>query len=519
MPTLTIDGQAIEVPTGTTILQAASRLGIAIPTLCHVQELEPLTSCFVCVVQVVGHAKLTPACAMPVAEGMQVIASSPQVLAARRAAIELLLSDHLGECQAPCQLACPAGWDIPGFMQAAQAGDLAAAEAIARDGLALPAVLGHICAAPCQKACRRTERDQTLAIKSMHGFVGEYGLKRNATASEPDEPTPATPAKRVAIVGAGPAGLAAAHALAKAGHACTVFDAGAAPGGTLRDVPADQLPPSVLADEVAAIAALGVQFTPSVRLGQEITLPQLRAEFDAVLLAVGATLSPEMLGSDGPQIVEGKLKVDARTRATGAPNVFAAGAVAGRGGLAIRAVADGLAAAESIKQLLAGQAVEGPAKLINLRYGPLAEEEQELLWSRTSAGPTLGQIGKDTAVQAEAQRCLLCGCRENDRCQLRRLSSQLAVRTSGSTGERRRMGRDDSHEQIVYEPHKCILCGACVRIAALAGEQPGLAYIGRGFSTRVGPPYEGPLASALRLCAVRCAEACPTSAITLKRRR
>ena len=116
MVNLTIDGRRIAVEPGTTVLGAAEWLGIRIPTMCHVQGIEPASSCFVCAVQIEGRRTLSPSCAMPVAEGMVVHTDSDDVRKARQMALELLLSDHAGECVAPCAARCPAGLDIPGFV-------------------------------------------------------------------------------------------------------------------------------------------------------------------------------------------------------------------------------------------------------------------------------------------------------------------------------------------------------------------------------------------------------------------
>ena len=109
MITLTIDGRRVSVAPGTSVLDAAKWLGIRIPTLCHVPEIEPAASCFLCAVQIEGRRTLSPACAMPVAENMVVATDSQDVRAARKMALELLLSDHAGECVAPCAAQCPAG--------------------------------------------------------------------------------------------------------------------------------------------------------------------------------------------------------------------------------------------------------------------------------------------------------------------------------------------------------------------------------------------------------------------------
>ncbi len=96
MKTLTIAGRSLTVEAGTTVLDAARRLGIHIPTLCYVEGLEPASSCFLCAVQVEGQRHLLPACALPVSEGMVVATDSADVRASRKMALELLLSDHAG---------------------------------------------------------------------------------------------------------------------------------------------------------------------------------------------------------------------------------------------------------------------------------------------------------------------------------------------------------------------------------------------------------------------------------------
>jgi NADH dehydrogenase/NADH:ubiquinone oxidoreductase subunit G len=108
-----IDGRDVDVAAGETILQAARRAGIAIPTLCHVEGFAPSASCFICAVQIEGRPNLWPSCAMPAAPGMVVTTHSAEVREARKTALELLVSDHAGDCVGPCQTGCPARLRIP----------------------------------------------------------------------------------------------------------------------------------------------------------------------------------------------------------------------------------------------------------------------------------------------------------------------------------------------------------------------------------------------------------------------
>ncbi|MGA2594974.1 MAG: FAD-dependent oxidoreductase [Bryobacteraceae bacterium] len=286
MVTLTIDGRRVSVEPGATVLDAARWLGIRIPTMCHVPGIEPAASCFVCAVQIEGRRTLSPACAMPVAEGMVVVTNSPDVHAARKMALELLLSDHAGECVAPCAARCPAGLDIPGFVYGIATGDNRRAMQVISERLALPGSLGRICPRLCEQECRRCDLDQGLAIGALHRHAAD--LDRAATAPYVPPRAPAT-GKSVAIVGAGPAGLAAAWYLLRLGHDCTLFDAHPLPGGMLRyGIPAYRLPKDALDSEIDAIRQLGARFRMDTRWGREFTVTELRAQHDAVFIAIGA---------------------------------------------------------------------------------------------------------------------------------------------------------------------------------------------------------------------------------------
>lgn len=263
-------------------MESARWLGIRIPTMCHVPGIEPAASCFVCAVQIEGRRTLAPACGMPVAEGMVVVTGSEDVRTARKMALELLLSDHAGECVAPCAAQCPAGLDIPGFVYGIATGDIHRAMEVIADRLALPGSLGRICPRLCERECRRSDLDQGLAIGALHRYVAEMRLAGR-------RPAPPSTGKRVAIVGAGPAGLAAAYYLARNGHDCTLFDAHALPGGMLRyGIPANRLPKDALDVEIDAIRRLGARFRMGERWGEHFTLAGLRERHDAVFVAIGA---------------------------------------------------------------------------------------------------------------------------------------------------------------------------------------------------------------------------------------
>jgi NADPH-dependent glutamate synthase beta subunit-like oxidoreductase/ferredoxin len=286
MISLTIDGRRIEVKAETTVLEAASRLGIRIPTLCHVPGIEPAASCFICAVRIEGRRTLAPACAMPVAEGMVVATASADVRAARQMALELLLSDHAGECVAPCAAECPAGLDIPGFVYGIATGDNRRSMEVIARRLALAGSLGRICPRLCERECRRSDFDQGLGIGALHRYAADVDGAA-ATRYLPRR-APST-GKWVAIVGAGPAGLAAAYYLLQKGHECTLFDGHPLPGGMLRyGIPSYRLPKDALDAEIETILRLGARLRMGERWGEHFTLKGLCDWHDAVFLAIGA---------------------------------------------------------------------------------------------------------------------------------------------------------------------------------------------------------------------------------------
>jgi len=516
--TLTIDNQAVEVPEGATILDAAEKLGIHIPTMCHMKGFEASTSCMVCVVRVEGVRSLVPACGAQALPSMRVTTDSDEIAAARKTALELLLSDHLGDCIGPCQRGCPAGMDIPKMLRHIANGDTQAAIEVIKRHIPLPAILGRICPAPCEKVCRRTKIDSPVAI---------CRLKRFAADADLDLHEPFTPSvrgnirKTVAIIGAGPCGLSAAYYLAQEGVLCTIYDEHENPGGALRYAAIDRkiLPLEIMDKEIKQILKLNIKFKPSQRVGRDIAFDDLCKQADAVLVAVG---EPELYDKNRFLLDEkaGKIQANRSTYQTSRPGVFAAGGIIGSRKWCVRAVADGREAAQSILAFCDAKRYAIDGRRFNSRMGNLSPEENAALLTLANPDPRQ-EPSEPTArfdpqqARVEAGRCLHCDCRKADHCRLRDLAAAVEAKQNTWQGERKKLSLLTSENGIVYEPGKCIQCGLCIQTARRQAEATGLAFAGRGFAMTVAVPFDRTLAQALTVAGWQCVKNCPTGALAL----
>ena len=166
-----IDNIEIEAEEGQTILNAAERAGIHIPTLCHKEGIEPYSSCMVCMVKNLKSNSYIPSCSSLVQDGMEIDTTGNDVLKLRRKAVELLLSEHRAECEAPCRIVCPAGYNIPLMNRLLQAGKFEDAIELARSEVKTPAIHCIECAAYCENACRRKKIDEPVSIRNIMLFV------------------------------------------------------------------------------------------------------------------------------------------------------------------------------------------------------------------------------------------------------------------------------------------------------------------------------------------------------------
>jgi NADPH-dependent glutamate synthase beta subunit-like oxidoreductase/ferredoxin len=212
----------------------------------------------------------------------------------------------------PCRAACPVNTNAGGYVSLIAQGRYRDAYLLARAPNPLASICGRVCAHPCEAACRRAQIDEPIAIRALKRFVTEqHGVESAASFAEimqvVERPRPRVASGgRVAIVGAGPAGLACAHDLALMGHAVVVFDAAPAGGGMMRlGIPAYRLPREVLDREIAFVEWLGVEFRYGHEIGRDITFAGLRQAFDAVFLAPGCRKGKalKLPGADLPGVL------------------------------------------------------------------------------------------------------------------------------------------------------------------------------------------------------------------------
>jgi formate dehydrogenase major subunit len=271
--------------------------------------------------------------------------------------------------------------------------------------------------------------------------------------------------------------------------------------------------------------------------GRRRPLPIAGSEFaiecDSVIAAAGQQVDRALAEREGLEVSDRGLRVKRNSLATNLPGVFAGGDAVLGADLAVRAVAAGRIAAISIDQYLNGQPVRGPQEWTAIALRPIDDQERAAIFRRIEMSARIPTATLDMQqrltsfaeidpglqpeqARQESLRCLTCGCCKAGGCRLRKLATEYGSEPLRFLGKRRRFAQDDSHPEIIYEPGKCIMCDACVRIAAEAGERLGLSIVGRGFDVTVAVPFDRPLSEGLREAARRCAEACPTGAIALR---
>jgi len=281
-----INGYELTANIGETILDVAKRNNIEIPTLCNDKRVLPYGSCGLCIVEIEGNPKLARACATDIMDGMIIKTSTEKVKGSRKLALELLLSDHKGDCRPPCTLACPGQTDCQEYVGLIANGEYKEATKVIKSKLPLPSSIGRVCPHPCEESCRRGTVEDPISICRLKAFAADHDLFSDS---------PYVPSfnerinKNVAIVGGGPGGLTSAYYLIQSIQNVTIYDAMPKMGGMLRyGIPEYRLPKDIIDREASIIEKMGVKFINNVKLGRDITFEHLKNSYDAVIVCIGA---------------------------------------------------------------------------------------------------------------------------------------------------------------------------------------------------------------------------------------
>lgn len=319
---------------------------------------------------------------------------------------------------APCIHSCPSGTDVRGWLvplaqrEAYGRTPAQAFEAAWRTILEhnpFPAVCGRVCQHPCELNCNRKTKDGAVQVNRLERFIGDFAV---AEKLRPTLPHPAEAgAAKVAVVGAGPAGLAAAYHLARAGYAVTVFEAAPLPGGMMRyRVPRSVIPAETLEGEIGNILELGVALRTGCVVGRDVSVEQLQKDYRAVFFAMGLQKPAqlELRAAGGAGALIGALpselpQIPEREPEEGEPRVL---------NMVSPAIAQGRMAAETIAAFL-----EKRAPRVDARVAPIRSDRVKLDWY-----PGLVRAGTDIAMTdaealGEAARCMSCGmCMDCETC-------------------------------------------------------------------------------------------------------
>jgi Pyruvate/2-oxoacid:ferredoxin oxidoreductase delta subunit len=320
---------------------------------------------------------------------------------------------------APCIHSCPSGTDVRAWLVAlaqhqaygrtpAQAFELAWRKILEHNPF--PAICGRVCQHPCELNCNRKAKDSPLAVNKLEQFVGDFAIANAMRAEKPASRGEVSP--RIAVVGAGPAGLSAAWHLARKGYAVTVIDAAPRPGGMMRSrIPRSVIPADILDAEIANILDLGIELRAGCVVGRDLSLEELQRSYQVVFFAMGLQKAAQLglrAGTDGSAALIGELpaeppEIPAEETTEAVPRVLNTVSVA---------IAQGRAVAEAISAHLEGRSAAQSAAAAVIR-----SESVKLDWYPAAQRVDGGEVMTEAEVLAEAARCMSCGmCMDCETC-------------------------------------------------------------------------------------------------------
>jgi len=515
MLTIKINNIQTEVNENETVLDVAQKLDIHIPTMCWLKGFKASSSCMVCIVHDKSTDSFLPSCSALVQEGMDIITDNEEIEYLRKDALELLLSEHSGDCDALCQRVCPAGMDIPLMNRYTAQGKFKDALKVVKQTIPIPAVLGYICPAPCEKSCRRKDVDETVSICEIKRFTAEEDLNSDQIYF-PQQKKPN--GRNAAIIGSGPMGLTVAYYLTTEGYSCKVYDENDLPGGKIRtEIPEDKLPEKVLDAEIDIIKQMGVKFFNNRKIDLNEIKNDLSENNEVIIIAGGFECN---ISTDDLIKIETPLIKDLNIFRYNDTVIVYPHIPVKKSLMSIRSVRTGLRIVESIKQVFNNKNVNAIPKRFNSVYSKLIDSDKvEFLRdsenhnNKIHIEEHLISYKAEQAIE-EAKRCMHCDCREKENCKLRDLSDEYnAKQNTYILEEPVRVKKIIQQEVVIYEPGKCIKCGICIQTCEERKEDAGFTYIGRGFDVKIGFPLNNTVNNILKDTAVECAKNCPTGAI------
>lgn len=523
-----IDGKTVEAEEGSSVMDAAREAGIMMPSMCYKKGHAPQNSCLTCVVKVNGNPNAVPSCSRPVEEGLVVESETDEVRRVRKTALELILSDHVGDCYSPCSSVCPSHMEIPQMLRQVSQGDYKAAINTVKRDIPFPGVMGRVCPEVCEGGCRRGSFDTYESICMVERFTSEQDMLSDTPYFPEIKPTKN---KKVAIVGAGLSGLSAAYYLCIEGYQCTVYEKSNQLGGRVRaEFKEHECPESVYKQEFSVFEKLNCEILFGQNFGEDIRLEYLEENFDAIVIATGK--QEESYFTDmGFKVKAKKPVVDRKTLQSAKEKVFFAGIAVHGNKMNIFSIASGKNAAVSIDQFLQAKPLVGRDKRFNSRIGKMQRDEIDTWMEKsinrhdryepeTKEGTPFSESEKigftPEVAQLESARCLHCDCRAKDHCDLRDQSEYYDASQKHYSGKIRPLSKMTEGDNLHLDAGKCLQCGLCVQISEDMNEPIGLAYRGRGFDTQIVVPFNESISKALTHSAKACIEACPTGAIEFK---